>query len=120
MKARNTDRWVTPGVVGLALTLATVIILGIVAAVTYLTARGFDPAPVVKLVADLVAAVGALATVGLQLANRATVTKVERNTSPLAPGGVPLRLEPPTEPLDGRHGRPRVPDAGRPRRPVGS
>lgn len=80
MHRRESDRWVTPGVVIWFLILGTLIVLGVIGAVTFLTARGFDPKPVVELVAQLVTAVGALGGLVLQLVNRRTVTKVERNT----------------------------------------
>lgn len=113
--ARNTDRWVTPAVVIVGLLVGGVIVLGALAAVTWLTAQGRDPGPMLDLVTKVTTAVGSLGALALQLANRATVTKVERNTSPLAPGGVPLVVDPPmvTEPLYGRHGRRRPPPPNR-------
>lgn len=122
---RNTDRLVTPAVVVTGLLVSGVIVLGVVAAVTFLTWSGRDPGPMLDLVAKIVTAVGSLGALVLQLANRAQVSRVERNTAPLAPGGVPLVLEtpePPTQQLWGRQSTaPPVPDAGRPRhRPGGS
>lgn len=77
---RKSDRWITPGVV-----IAFVIVAGIVAcvlaaSVAYLTARGIDPDPMIKLVTTTLAALGSLATFVMQLVNRSTTAKVERNT----------------------------------------
>lgn len=104
--ARQSDRWVTPGVIITGLLVATVVVLAIIGAITYLAAIGRDPGPMLDLVTKVVTAVGSLGALGLQLANRATVTKVERNTAPLAPGGVPLAA---TDRLYGGHSRPPVP-----------
>lgn len=100
--ARNTDRWVTPGVVVTGLLVGGVIVLATVAAITWLTYLGRDPAPMLDLAAKVVTAIGSLGALVLQLANRATVAKVERNTGALATGALD-RLEPPTDRL-GRHG----------------
>jgi hypothetical protein len=77
---RASDRWITPGVVMVGLVMGTVAVLGIVGMVGYLTARGYDPAPVVTLVANLTAAAGALGSVLLQLIGRKTQTRIERHT----------------------------------------
>lgn len=82
---RNSDRWVTPGVVVCTLVLATVVILSVVASVTYLTARGLDPDPMLRLTAQVGGAVFSAGTFALQLLGRRTVTKVERNFGQLAP-----------------------------------
>lgn len=110
---RQSDRYVTPGVVIAGLTLATVVLLGIVGAVTFLTWQGFDPAPVVELVANLVAALGALGTLVLQLVNRATVAKVERNTGAIASGELERLSPAPTERRRRHAGLPPVPERGR-------
>lgn len=81
---RDTDRWITPRVVAWALFLATVLVLAVIAAITYLTARGLDPDPMLSLVAKIATAIGTLGTLALQLSGRATITKVERNTGQLA------------------------------------
>jgi hypothetical protein len=78
--ARNSDRWVTPGVVMVFLVVAGLVITAVFGAVTYLTVRGYDPAPVVDLVATLVAAVGSIGTLVATLLQRKTTAKVERNT----------------------------------------
>ena len=78
--ARNSDRWVTPGVVMVFLVVAGLVVVAVFGAVTYMTVRGYDPAPVVDLVATLVAAVGSLGTLVATLTSRKTTTKVERNT----------------------------------------
>lgn len=81
---RSSDRWVTPAVVVVGLVCATVVVLGCAACVTYLTQRGVDPDPMLKLVGQIVAAVTGPASLVLQLANRRSVTKTERNTGVLA------------------------------------
>jgi hypothetical protein len=81
---RQSDRWVTPGVVVAGLVCATVVVLGIAGAVTYLTERGIDPDPMLRLVAELGGALSGLLSLALQLVNRRTTTKVERNTGVLA------------------------------------
>lgn len=82
--SRRSDRWMTPGVAAVLVLCGTVVVLAVLAAVTYLTARGFDPQPVVQLAGSLVAAVAAVGNVVLQLINRRTQAKVERNTGVLA------------------------------------
>ena len=77
---RASDRWITPGVVMVAIVMGTVVVLAIVGVVGYLTARGYDPAPIVTLTANLAAAVGALGSVLLQLIGRKTQTRIERQT----------------------------------------
>src|SRR5215207_3316620 len=64
---RTSDRWMTPGVVVVLVLAGTVVCLGVLAAVTYLTARGFDPQPIVQLAGTLVAAVSSLGTFVVQL-----------------------------------------------------
>lgn len=108
--ARSSDRWATPAVIIWGMAFATLILCVIVAAVAFLTWQGFDPAPVVQLVANLVAALTGTGVLGLQLAQRATTTRVERKVGRLVPGEDP---EPPTSPVYGRPG-------ARPRRPQGS
>lgn len=81
---RDSDRWITPRVVALALFLATVLVLAVIAAITYLAARGISPDPMLSLVSKVAAAIGTLGTLALQLSGRATVAKVERNTGQLA------------------------------------
>jgi nitrate/nitrite transporter NarK len=80
---RNTDRLVTPAVVVTFLLVAGVLVGLTIAAVAYLTARGLDPDPMVKLVASLVGAAGGLGTFVLQLANNSRTAKTERNTGVL-------------------------------------
>ena len=106
--ARNTDRWVTPGVIITGLLGLVCLALGVVGGVVWLVAIGRDPAPVLNSLGAVVAALSSLGALGLQLANRSTVTKVERNTSGLAPGGFPVVFDA-TEPIVGLHGRPRRP-----------
>jgi hypothetical protein len=109
--ARQSDRWITPTVVVTALVVGAVLVLAVVAAVTYLAAIGRDPGPMLDLVAKVVTAIGSLGSLVVSLANRATATRTERNTAPLAPGGVPVSLASlaATDRLYGGHSRPPVP-----------
>lgn len=75
---RSSDRWITPAVVVTGLLTAGVVALGTIAAVTYLTGRGIDPDPMLKLVAQAVTALGSLGTFLVTLAGRRGVAKVER------------------------------------------
>lgn len=81
---RSSDRWVTPGVVVAGLLCGSVVLLGIAGCVTYLAQRGIDPDPVLRLLAEVGAAVSGVGSLLLQLVNRRTTTKVERNTGVLA------------------------------------
>lgn len=81
---RQTDRYLTPAVVVTLLLVAGTVILGTVGAVAWLTSLGRDPDPMLKLVGAWVAAGSSTITLVLQLANRATVAKTERNTGVLA------------------------------------
>lgn len=81
---RNSDRWVTPGVVITALLGVVVCLLATIAAVTWLTARGLDPSPMLKLVAQVGSGLAGLLSLVLQLAQRRTVAKTEANTGLLA------------------------------------
>lgn len=84
---RASDRYITPGVVMVGLVMGTVVVLSIVAVTGYLTARGYDPAPIVTLTANLIGAVGGLGTLVVQLVTRKTTARIERNTG-LLPGQV--------------------------------
>jgi hypothetical protein len=64
----------------------TVVVLAVLAAVTYLTARGFDPQPIVQLVGTLVAAAASAGTFLLNLAGRKTQTATQRQVGRLATG----------------------------------
>lgn len=109
---RDSDRWVTPAVVIAGLVLAVVLVLAVLACVTYLAAIGRDPAPVVQLVAALVGGVTGLGSLGLQLAGRRTVTKIERHVGLAGPATSPVSLrrlpELPPAPR-GRHGAAQAP-----------
>jgi hypothetical protein len=81
---RNSDRWITPwSVVAIAAILGGVV-LGIAACLSYLALRGVDPSPVLDLVAKVGLAVSAGGSLLLQLAQRQTVAKTERNTGVMA------------------------------------
>lgn len=89
MERRQTDRWVTPGVVVAALALGTLVVLSVVAAVTYLTARGLDPDPMLSLAAEVGGSVALVANLLLTLTGRAGQAKVER----VAGRELPARLD---------------------------
>lgn len=80
----RSDRWITPGVLVTGILTAGVVVLGTIAAVAWLTERGLDPDPMLKLVGIAVTAAGSLGSFVLQLVNRRSVTKTERNTGLLA------------------------------------
>jgi hypothetical protein len=84
VERRNSDRWITPGVVIAGLLVGGLICLGVTAGVVYLSSIGKDPDPMLRLTAQVVTAVGSLGTLLLQLTGRSTVAKVERNTGVLA------------------------------------
>jgi 4-amino-4-deoxy-L-arabinose transferase-like glycosyltransferase len=111
-------------VVCTALLVGGIVVLAVVAAVTYLTARGYDPQPVVQLAGTAVAALAAVGTFVQNLATRRTTTKVERHTGVLAAnvGVVVEELDaarygdhayPPDFP-ESQAGLPPVPEATRP------
>jgi hypothetical protein len=81
--ARRSDRWVTPGVIVAAMALGTLVVLSVVASVTYLTARGADPDPMLRLAAEVAGSVALVANLLLTLTGRAGQAKVERNTGQL-------------------------------------
>lgn len=81
---RNSDRLVTPGVVIVGLLMVGGCVLGTIAAVTWLTARGLDPDPMLKLVGLAVTAGGSLLSFLLTLTGRVQASKIERNTGLLA------------------------------------
>lgn len=114
---RETDRWVTPRVIVVLLVVGCVIVLGAMGSVTFLAAIGVDPSPMLDVVSKVGTLVASLAALLVQLANRRTVAKVERNTgtTPSADDvadAVADRLGPPPEypptgPLYGLHAAPR-------------
>lgn len=81
---RDSDRWITPGVVIVVVLTGGTLVALLISAVAWLSARGVDPDPMVKTVGALVAGAGSLGTLLLQLASRQTVAKTERNTGLLA------------------------------------
>jgi hypothetical protein len=81
---RDSDRWVTPRVVAVAIAGVVVIVLAAIGAVTFLSARGVDPAPMLKLVGAIAAGASSVLSLGVQLANRRTITKTERQAGRLA------------------------------------
>jgi len=81
---RKSDRYVTPGVIMVALFIAGFLLAVVAGSVAYLTARGIDPDPMIKLVTTVGGALFSLGTFVLQLVNRPTAAKTERNTGVLA------------------------------------
>lgn len=81
---RGSDRWITPSVVITGILTAGVVLVAVVAAVAWLTDRGLDPDPMLKLVAQVGSGLAGVLSLLLQLVNRRTVTKTERNTGVLA------------------------------------
>ena len=125
---RKSDRYVTPGVIMVALFVAGVVLVVVAGAVAYLTARGIDPDPMLKLVATVGGGIFSLGTFVLQLVNRPTAAKTERNTGVLAAHTSALRstvddlaataLAQPAPPIDTEYlsaatSRPPVPAATR-------
>lgn len=78
---RDSDRYVNPRVVSLLIVCATLLLLATIAALTWLTNRGVDPDPVLKLTAQVGGGLAGLLSLLLQLVNRATIAKTERNTA---------------------------------------
>lgn len=111
MTARRTsDRWVTPWVVVVLIVAGTLVVLAVLAAVTYLTARGFDPEPIVQLTGTLVAAAAASGNFVLSLVKRKAEAKVERSVGVLGNGVVRALEE--LEAVRGRHAYPPAYEAG--------
>lgn len=81
---RSSDRWITPGVVIAGLLVSGVVVLGLAGMLTYLADRGVDPGPVLKLTGQIGGGLAGVVSLLLQLVNRKTVTKTERNTGVLA------------------------------------
>lgn len=98
---RDSDRLVTPVVVCTALVIGGVVVLSVVAGMVVLTLRGLDPDPMLRLVAQVGGLVGGLGTLALQLADRATKAKTERNIGRLATEVAGYRDE-----IRGRHAAP--------------
>lgn len=92
---RASDRWVTPWVVAVLILSGTVVVLAVLAAVTYLTARGFDPEPIVQLTGTLVAAAAATGNFVLSLVKRRTEANTQLQVGRLASGveGVVTELD---------------------------
>lgn len=80
---RNSDRLVTPGVVICFLVLVAGCVLATIYAVTWLTAHDRDPEPMLKLVGLAVTSAASAGGFLLQLVNRVTITKAERNNNEL-------------------------------------
>lgn len=100
MPDRESDRFITPRVVVVLVLAATVLCVVVLGCVTYLTARGFDPQPVVQLVGTLVAAAASLGGFVVSLVQRRTSTNVQRRLGRLEPAVLDTLDE-----LDARAGR---------------
>jgi len=74
---------VTSGVIVALILAGTVVVLVVLGCVTYLTARGYDPQPVVQLTGTLIAAAGATGSFIQGLVYKRVTAKVERNTGML-------------------------------------
>jgi HAMP domain-containing protein len=81
---RDTDRWVTPRVVVAGLLVVGTLLAMLIAATAWLTSLHIDPSPMLDLIREWTTALAAVGALLLQLANRATTAKVERNTGVLA------------------------------------
>lgn len=81
---RQSDRWITPGVVCVGIVVAGLVVLGIAGLVAWLSAHHDDPTPMLHLAAETATAAGSLGTLGLSLVSRRTVARTERNTGWLA------------------------------------
>lgn len=79
----KSDRWFTPGVLIAAIVVGGVVVAVVAASVTYLTAQGIDPDPMLKLVANVGTGLFALLNLVLTMGMRTTATKTERNTGVL-------------------------------------
>lgn len=80
----KSDRWVTPAVVVTLIICVLMGLLAVVAAAAWLTSLGKDPGPMFDFVTTSLGALTGAASLVLQLANRKTNTKTERNTGVLA------------------------------------
>ena len=77
---RTSDRLLTPAVVIVALVIGGQVLAMVILAVTYLTARGVDPDPMLRLVTEAAGTVGVLVNLALTMGSRSGVAKVERTT----------------------------------------
>lgn len=77
---RTSDRWVTPGVIVAGLLVIGVVLLALIGVTAWLTREGIDISPMLQLMREWVTTVAAIGALVLQLANRSSVTKTERNT----------------------------------------
>lgn len=76
----RSDRWITPGVVVTLICAVLIGLLAVVAASAWLTSLGKDPGPMFQFVLQSIGGLTGSASLVLQLANRRTNTKTERNT----------------------------------------
>lgn len=104
--ARRSDRWVTPGVIVWGMLLGTLLLLAVIGSITFLTWRGLDPDPMIRLTANVAAAVGTVGTFVLQLVTRRTTTNVETKVGQLVPAVVDTLDELDAARAMGRHADP--------------
>ena len=83
---RNSDRWVTPGVIVALIVGAVFVVCAITGAITYLASIGVDPDPILQSISSYTTAIAAVTGLLLQLWNRATQTKVETHAGTAASG----------------------------------
>ena len=81
---RASDRWVTPGVIIVGLLVVGLVLVVLVAATAWLTHEGVDVDPMLQLMREWATTAAAIGALLLQLANRSSVTKTERNTGVMA------------------------------------
>lgn len=77
---RASDRWVTPAVIVAALLVVGVVLIALIGVTAWLTREGVDVDPMLQLMREWVTTVSAIGALALQLANRSSVTRTERNT----------------------------------------
>lgn len=80
---RASDRWVTPTVVTVGIVVVGGLVGLTIVATGYLSLRGIDPDPMIRLVMDVSGNASAFIVLLLTLIKRKTDTKVERNTGEL-------------------------------------
>jgi hypothetical protein len=80
----KSDRWVTPAVIVTLILAVLAGLVSVIAAAAYLTSIGKDPGPMYDFVVTSIGGLTGSASLVLQLANRKTNTKTERNTGLIA------------------------------------
>lgn len=75
---RDSDRYITPQVVCVALVVGGVLVLAVVGSMVFLTLRGLDPDPMLKFTAQVGGGLAAVMNLWVSLAGRKTTAKTER------------------------------------------